>query len=371
VTVRFLELARGIAEQREQLRAATESVLDEAHFVLGARVARFEEDFAAWCGAAHAVGVASGTDALALALQAVGIGPGDEVVTAANTCVPTVAAIESAGAVPVLADVDPRTFTLDPGAVAAVVTPRTRAVVPVHLYGQCADVEPLAEVARAHGLKLVEDAAQAHAAEHGGRRAGTLGDAAAFSFYPTKNLAALGDAGAVVTDDAAVAERVRRLRMYGERQRYESMLRGRNSRLDALQAAVLSVRLPRLDAWTERRRELAARYDDALAGSGVAPPVEAAGRRHAYHLYVVRTPRRDELRAALADAGVETLVHYPRPVHRHPAYVHLARPGRLETSERLCDEVLSLPLYPQLSDAEAGRVAEAVVEAAAQPAVRP
>jgi dTDP-4-amino-4,6-dideoxygalactose transaminase len=367
VTVPFLDLSRSVAEQRDELREVVDAVLGQASFVLGERVARFEQDFARWCGAAHAVGVASGTDALALALQAVGVSPGDEVVTAANTCVPTVAAIELAGAVPVLADVDPATFTLAPESLAHAVTPRTRAVVAVHLYGQCADMDALLTVAREHGLRVVEDAAQAHGAEYRGRRAGTLADAAAFSFYPTKNLGALGDAGAVVTADPGTAERVRLLRTYGERRRYESVVAGRNSRLDALQAAVLSLRLPRLTAWVERRRELAALYGRALEdpGSGVHVPVEGPGRRHAYHLYVVRSERREELHAALAAAGVETLVHYPRPVHRHPAYAHLAgAPGALATSERLCDEVLSLPLYPQLTDAEAERVVAAVREAA-------
>ena len=368
MTVPFLDLSRGIAEQRAELDAAVGRVLDEARFVLGEPVRAFEEAFAAWCGAEHAVGVASGTDALELALRAVGVRPGDEVVTAANTCVPTVAAIESAGAVPVLADVDPATATLTPETVERVLTPRTRAVVPVHLYGQCADVEGLLPLARERGIAVVEDAAQAHGASVGGRRAGSLGDAAAFSFYPTKNLGALGDGGAVVTPDAAVAERARLLRSYGERERYESVVAGRNSRLDALQAAVLLVRLGRLDAWNERRRAIAAAYDAGLADAGVELPVEAPGRVHAYHLYVVRSPRRDELRAELADAGIETLVHYPRAVHEHPAYAHLA--GSLPVSERLCAEVLSLPLYPQLRDDEVERVVAAVRAAAGLTAVR-
>lgn len=316
------------------------------------------------------MGVASGTDAIELALRALGIEVGDEVVTAAATCVPTVAAIESAGATPVLADVDPETGTLDPEALAAACTQRTRAVVPVHLYGQCADMAPILAVARERGLRVVEDAAQAHGAEYGGRRAGTLGDAAAFSFYPTKNLGALGDAGIVVTDDPAVAERVRALRSYGERERYVSVEWGRNSRLDTLQAAVLATKLPFLERWTERRRELAARYHDGLAGTGLVLPVEAPGRRHVYHLFVVRSLRRDVLREQLAARGVETLVHYPRPIHGHPAYAHLARGGALlARSERLAAEALSLPLYPDLRDDEAEQVVAAVVEAVAVEAV--
>ncbi len=326
----------------------------------------FEERFAAYCGACHAVGVGSGTDAIELALRALGIGAGDEVVTAAATCVPTVAAIESAGATPVLVDVDAGTGTLDPGALAAACTPRTRAVVPVHLYGQCADMAPIVAFARERGLKLVEDAAQAHGAEYRGRRAGTFGDAAAFSFYPTKNLGALGDAGAVVTDDAALAERVRMLRSYGERERYVSVEWGRNSRLDTLQAAVLTAKLPFLEAWTKRRRELAARYHDGLAGTGLVLPVEAPGRRHVYHLFVVRSPRRDALREQLAARGVETLVHYPRPIHGHPAYANLDRGGpQLVRSERLAAEALSLPLYAELRDDEAQQVVAAVVGALA------
>jgi dTDP-4-amino-4,6-dideoxygalactose transaminase len=327
----------------------------------GAAVEEFERAWAEYCGAAHAVGVASGTDALELALRAGGVGPGDEVITAANTCVPTVAAIVSAGATPVLADVDPHTRTLDPDSVAAAIGPRTRALVPVHLYGRCADMDALGALAREHGLLVVEDAAQAHGAEVGGRRAGTLGDAAAFSFYPTKNLGALGDAGAVVTDDAALAERARMLRSYGEREQYRSELEGRNSRLDTLQAALLRAKLPHLDRWTARRRAIAAHYAEALAELPLALPDEPDGGVHAFHLYVVRTADRDGLRDALARAGVGTLVHYPRAVHEHPAYAPLRR--ELPVSEALAREVLSLPLYPELADGEVEAVTAAVLAA--------
>src|SRR5581483_11367189 len=279
---------------------------------------------------------------------------GDEVIVPANTCVPTVAGVEAAGAVPVLADVDPVTWTLDPRAAAAAVTERTRAVVPVHLYGLCADVDALRDL----GLKIVEDAAQAHGAELRGRPAGTLGDAAAFSFYPTKNLGALGDGGAVVTNDPEVAAAARSLRVYGERERYRSAEHGWNSRLDELQAALLLVRLARLEEWTERRRALARCYDEALPQNLAGQP-EPDGFRHVRHLYVVRSPERDELRRRLAERGVETLVHYPRAVHQHPAYQSLARPG-LEESERHAAEVLSLPLYAELTDEEAETVAAAL-----------
>ena len=361
--VPFLDLSREIGELRPALDAALARVLDSGRFVGGEEVERFEAAFAAFCGASHAVGVASGTDAISIALEAVGVRPGDEVITVANTCVPTVAGIEGAGAVPVLVDVDPDTFTLAPESLEGAFTPRTRAIVPVHLYGQCADMEPVLDFARARGLRVVEDAAQAHGAEYGGRRAGTLGDAAAFSFYPTKNLGALGDGGAVVTSDPDVAERARLLRSYGERERFRSLVRGRNSRLDAIQAALLAARLPYVEGWNERRRELADCYTSALARLDLVLPRKGQGRRHVWHLYVVRSGRRDELRRELAARGVETLVHYPRPVHRHPAYADLARgEGVLEVSERLAGEIVSLPLSPHLAEGELDAVVEALAD---------
>jgi dTDP-4-amino-4,6-dideoxygalactose transaminase len=358
VRVPFLALGRRVASIRAELDEALAAVLDGGRFVGGEPVEAFERVFAAYCGAAHAVGVASGTDAVELALRAAGIGAGDEVIAPANTCVPTIAGIEASGATPVLVDADPASFALDPDALPAALGSRTRAIVPVHLYGQTAEMEPILAFAREHGLRVIEDAAQAHGAEYRGRRAGALADAAAFSFYPTKNLGALGDGGAVVTDDPELAERARLLRHYGEARQYESVLAGGNSRLDTLQAAVLAVGLRHLDAWTERRRELAALYREALAGLELVLPEELPGRRHVFHLYVVRAPERERLRERLAERGVETLVHYPRPVQLQPAYRRLARDG-LETSERLCTEVVSLPLYPELSDGEAEHVATA------------
>jgi dTDP-4-amino-4,6-dideoxygalactose transaminase len=299
-----------------------------------------------------------------LALQATGVEPGDEVITVANTCVPTIVGIEEAGATPVLVDCDRDTFTLDPSLLEEAITPRTRAVVPVHLYGQCADVDPIVEIAEGHGLVVVEDCAQAHGAEYSGRRAGSFGKAAAFSFYPTKNLGAFGDAGAVVTNDEEVATRARLLRNYGERGRFEHVLRGRNSRLDALQAAVLGAKLPHLDEWNERRRAIAEQYRSALAGSAAVAPVEAEGRRHVYHLHVVQVTDRGEFRDALAGRGIETAVHYPIPVHRQPAYLDLVPSGRsLATSERLASRIVSLPLFPELSDEEVQRVVSAVASA--------
>ena len=360
MTVPFLDLSRQVAALRPELERALSQTLDEARFVFGSAVESFERAFADYCGAAHCVGVASGTDAVEMALRALGVGAGDEVITAANTCVPTVAAIEATGATPVLADADLRTATLDPARLDEALTERTRAIVPVHLYGRCADMAAVLAFSRAHDLKVVEDAAQAHGAEHGGRRAGTLGDATAFSFYPTKNLGALGDGGAVVTDDAEVAERARLLRNYGERTRYDSVVPGRNSRLDTVQAAVLLAKLAHLDEWNERRRTLADRYREALGGVELELPAEDDG--HVYHVFVVRVEERDRFRAALADR-VQTLVHYPRAVHQHPAYERLARPGSLPASERLAAEVVSLPLYPELADGELETVAAAVASA--------
>jgi dTDP-4-amino-4,6-dideoxygalactose transaminase len=360
VTVPFLDLRRETAAFRRELDTAMGAVLDEGRFVLGPAVARFENAFAEWCGAGHAVGVASGTDAITIALQALGIGPGDEVITAANSCVPSVAGIEATGATPVLVDAVESTQTIDVGLVAEALTERTRAVVPVHLYGRCADMGPLLALARAHGLKVVEDAAQAHGAEGAGRRAGSLADAAAFSFYPTKNLGALGDGGAVVTSDPDVADRARMLRSYGERERYDSVIRGTNSRLDSLQAAILSVKLARLEERNERRREIAALYQEGLAGLQLDLPEPVGDGLHAFHLYVVRVRDRDAVAERLLVEGVETLVHYPRAIHEHPAYASLAGPGTLPVSERLAREVLSLPLYPELADGEAEQVVAAL-----------
>jgi dTDP-3-amino-3,4,6-trideoxy-alpha-D-glucose transaminase len=351
VTIAFRELRRETAELQVALQATLDDVLVESSFVGGDAVASFEREFAEYCGAAHAVGVGSGTDAIAIALRAAGIGAGDEVVTAANTCIPTVAGIVLAGATPVLADVDRRTLTLDPASAAQAVGPRTRALVPVHLYGRRADMQPLLELAREHGLRVVEDAAQAHGTA-------LVADVAAFSFYPTKNLGALGDAGAVVTSDDAVAERARELREYGRRSDGRSFARSGQSRLDTIQAALLHAKLPLLDRWNARRSELAGRYTEAFRGSAVDVP---AGGPHVYHLYVVRTGERDALRDRLRARGVETLVHYPLAVHQHPAWSDLARPGALTESERAVREVLSLPLYPQLTDDEAGRVIDAVL----------
>ena len=360
MSVPFLDLRRQHATLRAELDDALRDVVGGDCFVGGPQVEAFEHAFATFCGATAAVGVANGTDAIELALRALGIGAGDEVITAANTCIPTVAGIEASGATPVLVDVDEASFTLDPNELPDATTSRTKAIVPVHLYGQCADVHAVGEYAREHGLVVVEDAAQAHGAAHDGVRAGRLGAAAGFSFYPTKNLGAMGDAGAIVTNNPHLAQTARELRGFGERGR-EAVRRGSNSRLDPIQAALLLVKLRRLETWNDRRRQLAALYRSELADAVVVPN-EGAAAHHVYHLFVIRSPRRDALARDLARRGIATLVHYPRAVHEHPAYHELGRPGRLARSERLAREVLSLPLYPELTDEEVRAVAAAVRE---------
>jgi dTDP-4-amino-4,6-dideoxygalactose transaminase len=354
--IAFNELRSQYASIREEIDAAIARVLERGWFILGPEVEAFEAEFAAYCGARYGIGVGSGTEALHLALWACGVGPGDEVITVAHTAVPTINAISLTGARPVFVDVDPTTYTMDPAAAAAAVTPRTRALLPVHLYGHPADMAPLRELAERHGLWLIEDAAQAHGARYRGARVGTLGHLAAFSFYPTKNLGAYGDGGMVVTNDATLAERVRRLRNYGQSDRYHHEVLGLNSRLDELQAAVLRVKLRHLDAWTAARRERAARYPAALARA--IPPTEAPWAQHVYHLYVVRVPQRAAVQEALARAGIGTLIHYPVPAHLQRAYAFLdvAR-GSLPVTERLAEEVLSLPLYPELPLAQVDEVA--------------
>jgi dTDP-4-amino-4,6-dideoxygalactose transaminase len=352
-------------------------VLDSGWYILGRQAEAFEAEFAAFCGAAGCVGVNSGTDALLLALRACGIGAGDEVITVAHTAVATVAAIRLAGATPVLVDIDPLTYTMDPAAAEAAVTAATRAIIPVHLYGQAADLRSIREITRRHGIRLIEDCAQAHGATLDGRPLGSFGDLAAFSFYPTKNLGALGDGGAVVGQDAGLVERVRLLREYGwtPSARYVSQVEGFNSRLDELQAAVLRVKLRHLPAQNARRRELAALYGELLPPEIVRPQVRAGGT-HVFHLYVVRAAggaeRRDALRQRLAERGVGTGIHYPVPVHLQPAYGQgEVRAGDLRQTEEAAGEILSLPMYPSLAPQAVARVAEALGESLAACPVSP
>lgn len=361
MTIPVFDLARQIASIRDEIDAAIAEVVRSGWFILGRRVEAFEREFAEYLGVPAAVGVGNGTEAISIALRAVGVGPGDEVISVANAGVPPIAAIEAIGARPVLVDVEPEYQTLDPSQVERAITPRTRAILAVHLYGGAADLEALADLARRRGLRLIEDCAQAHGATFQGRRVGSFGDAACFSFYPTKNLGALGDAGAVVSRDPAVAERARLLRVYGWRQQYVSELKGINSRLDEIQAAVLSVKLRYLDQWNAARRRLAERYTARLRG--VQTPRVRPGAEHVYHLYVVRTPRRDALRAFLAERGVGTGLHYALPTHLQPAYRDLGhKAGSLPVTEQQAAEVLSLPLYPELTPAEVDLVIDLVNE---------
>jgi dTDP-4-amino-4,6-dideoxygalactose transaminase len=362
IKVEFLDLRRGTAALRSRIGAAIGDVLDAGRFVLGEKVEAFERAFARYCGGAYGVGTASGTDALRLALTACGVGAGDEVITVSNTGVPTVSAIASIGATPVFVDIDPATYTMDPELIESRVTGRTRAIVPVHLYGQCAEMDGILAVARRHGLRVVEDCAQAHGARCGGRMAGTMGDAGCYSFYPTKNLGALGDAGMVVTSDRGVAEAVRLGRNYGATSREACAVKGLNSRLDEIQAAILLEKLPWLDGWNERRRQIALVYSERLAGAGVLCPREAAARHHVYHLYVVRVKDREGFRARMAERGIGTLVHYPVPVHRLAAYRELAGyDADLPITNDAAAQVVSLPLYPELEDHEVEAVAAAAV----------
>jgi dTDP-3-amino-3,4,6-trideoxy-alpha-D-glucose transaminase len=353
--VPFLSLAPG---RDDELRAAIDRVVASGWFVLGPEVEAFEAEFAAAMGGEAAVGVGTGTDAIALALRALGVGPGDEVVTTALSAAYTALAIAMIGARPVFADVDPDRLTLDPDAVERAISPRTRAIVPVHLYGQAADMDGLLRVASRHALPIVEDCCQAHLATAGGRPVGTIGAAGAFSFYPTKNLGALGDGGAILTRDRTLADRLKQMRNGGQTDRYHHAAFGVNSRLDEIQAAVLRTRLPRLASWTARRRELAARYRAGLVGARVEPvPERDAG--HVYHLFVVRSAARDRLQAHCAAQGVETLIHYPLAIPRQPAFSPF-EPAQCLQADRACAEVLSLPLAPSLSDAQVDRVVASV-----------
>jgi dTDP-4-amino-4,6-dideoxygalactose transaminase len=347
-----------------EIDSAVHTVLESGRYILGEQVAQFEAEFAAYLGAGFAVGVGSGTDALHVALHVCGVRPGDEVITVSHTAVATVAAIALCGARPVLVDIDPAYYTMDPESLEAVITSRTRAIVPVHLYGQSVDLEPIIAVARHYGIPVIEDCAQAHGARYAGRRVGTWGDVACFSFYPTKNLGAIGDGGMVVTNDRSLAEQVRLVREYGWVDRYVSHVPGWNSRLDELQAAILRVKLRHLDEDNARRAQIAADYDRALAGASVTPPARRPGADHVYHLYVIRSRRRNELQAFLKDQGVGALVHYPVPVHLQPAYGNrVGGEGKsLPETERAAAEVISLPMYPELTEKEVRSVSERVID---------
>jgi dTDP-4-amino-4,6-dideoxygalactose transaminase len=357
----FLDLGAAHAELADEIGPVVQHVAAGGRYILGEEVAAFEAEFAAHVGARYCVAVANGLDALRLVLQAWGIGPGDEVIVPANTYIATLFAVSGVGARPVPIDPDETTHVIDADRAEAAVTARTRAIIPVHLYGYPAPIAGLRQVADRHGLHLLEDAAQAHGARHVDGPVGTGGEAAAWSFYPVKNLGALGDGGAVTTDDEALARRLRLVRNHGSVRRGEHEVVGTNSRLDELQAAILRVKLRRLDEWNDRRRTLAARYLAGLAETGLVLPPSGGGLAPAWHLFVVQSPARDALQAALAADGIETLIHYPVPPHLQPAYADLGlRPGSLPVTERLATEILSLPIGPHLAAVDADRVIGAV-----------
>lgn len=351
-----MSLAPG--EDAADIRTGIDRVIARGWFILGPELEAFEAEFAAASGAKHAVGVGTGTDAIALALRALGIGPGDEVITSPLSAAYSALAVMMAGATPVFADLDPDRLTLDPARVDAAITPRTRAILPVHLYGQPADMAAIETIAQRHNLTIVEDACQAHVATSNGRPVGTIGAAGAFSFYPTKNLGALGDAGAIVTNDASLAERLKRLRNGGQTNRYHHLEFGVNSRLDEMQAAILRARLPRLGGWTTRRRALANRYRAALTGAPLTvPPERDPG--HVYHLFPVLSDVREAFQAHLKSSGIETLIHYPVAIPNQPALAGVTT-AACPIAERVCNQVFSLPLHPALSDGEVDAIAAAV-----------
>lgn len=355
--ITFLDPGAAYRELKTEIDAAIHRVLDSGLYILGPEVEAFETEWAAWCGADHAVGVANGLDALILALRALDIGPGDEVIVPSNTYIATWLAVTAVGARPVPVEPDPATHNIDPARIAAAITPATRALLPVHLYGQPADLDPILALARQQGLSVIEDAAQAHGARYKGRRIGAHGDVVCWSFYPGKNLGALGDGGAVTTNRADLADRIRVLRNYGSRVKYVNEVQGVNSRLDPIQAAVLRAKLPHLDAWTDRRRAIAAAYAEGLRDSGLILPHVPDWAEPAWHLYVVRSPDRDGLQKWLAAAGVGTMIHYPIPPHMQKAYSDLGlTPEALPLARDLSREVLSLPMGPHLDPAQGKNV---------------
>ena len=370
----FVDLQAQYQTIAPEINAAIQGVLDRGDYILGDEVRLFEDDFAKYIGTAHALSVGSGLDALELALRAYGIGRGDEVITAANTFIATALAIIAVGAKPVLAEMDPVTYNVAPAAIEAAITSRTRGIMPVHLYGQPADMEPILAVARKHNLLLIEDAAQAHGAKYAGKRAGSWGHAAAFSFYPGKNLGAYGDGGIITTNDAAVAEKIRYLRNYGQKVKYEHVIAGTNSRLDTIQAAILRVKLRYLDRWNALRNEHAAAYTTALAGGPFVLPKVALNRNHIFHLYVVQTENRAAIQEFLNQRGIATGIHYPIPIHLQEACEVLGyRRGDFPLTEKVATRILSLPIFPELTAQQREFVVETLSQSArdmAEPATR-
>lgn len=361
MNIPLVDLRKQYAPLKEEILSSISRILDGMQLFLGENVRAFESEFAAFCGTHYGIGVSDGTAALQIILRAFDIGPGDEVITVPYTFIATAEAIDLAGARPVFVDIEPDTYLMDVAQVEAKITPHTKAILPVHLYGQTVDMDPLRDIASRHGLKVIEDACQAHGAEYKGRRAGSLGEAAAFSFYYSKNLGAYGEGGFITTDDAGLAQKVRMVRDHGSAKRYYHDVVGFNGRLDEIQAAVLRVKLPHLEEWNERRREHARLYGELLKGTAVVTPIECPGNTHVYHLYVIRTPMRDELQAWLKDRGVSTGIHYPVPIHLQRSFDFLQyRSGAFPVSEQVAGEVLSLPMYPEITDEEIDYVVNSI-----------
>ena len=358
----ILDLKGQYESIKDEINEAVQGVLESGHFVLGPNVEALEKEVAEYCQCRHGVGVASGTDALRLSLHALGIGPGDEVITTPFTFIATANTISHTGATPVFVDIDPRTYNIDPAKIEAAITERTKAILPVHLYGHPADMGTIMEIAKRHGLRVIEDCAQAIGAEYQGKRVGSFGDVGCLSFYPTKNLGAYGDGGMVVTNDPEVAEKIDILRRQGSRVKYRAEVLGFNSRLDELQAAILRVKLIHLDEWIEARQERAHRYDELLSDWAIVTPYEGDGVRHVYYLYTIRAPRRDELRDHLKQRGISTMVYYPLSLHRQKLYQGLGYAEvSLPQSERAEREVLSLPMYPELREEQVEAVVGAIM----------
>ena len=361
--VPFVDLQTQYRNLEAEILPRIRKVMEEGSFILGPEVREFEQRFAEFCGVKHCVGVASGCDALLLAMKACGIGPGDEVITVTNTYIATVLAITAAGAKPVLVDCLPDSYLMDHEQVSQAVTPSTRAIIPVHLYGQAADMDAILSIAAEHDLVVIEDAAQAHGATYKGRPCGSMGKVGCFSFYPGKNLGAYGDGGAVVTDDAQVADTLRMLGNYGQREKYRHEVAGWNSRLDSMQAAVLNVKLKRLTTWNDARRAHARQYRELLADTSLVLPVEVPGNRHVYHLFVIQVARRDELLAFLGERGISCGIHYPIPVHMQKAYACLGYPpGRFPRAERVAGRLLSLPMFAELTEEQVELVCRSIKE---------
>lgn len=368
----FVDLKAQYAGIKDEVNAAILNILETCQFTLGSEVAAFEEEFATYSQAQYGIGVNTGTSALHLALLAAGIGPGDEVITVPFTFVATVAAIYYTGATPVFVDINPRTFTIDVKAIEGAITERTKAIMPVHLYGHPADMDPILDIAKQHGLVVIEDAAQAHGAEYKGRRVGSIGDMGCFSFYPGKNLGAYGEGGMVVTNNTEYTRTIRMLRDWGAEQKYQHVLKGYNFRLEGIQGAVLRVKLRHLETWTEARRAAAAYYNELLSDSEVLTPEAMPYARHVYHIYAIRTPQRSEWQQALQAKGIQTGIHYPIPVHLLPAYADLGySKGDFPHSEQAAEEVLSLPMFAELSRAQCEEVSEAVTMLADQSTAEP